>query len=85
MNIYIFEGLVNYRFGGVRKCRGLFEVKFLWYEVYIFRYNRGSLSRFIIFILNKWRVIFWRVFVVLILFILLFKRIFLLYFMVFVK
>lgn len=79
------EGPVNHRLGGVRKCRGLFEVKLSWHEVHTSRHNRGSLSRPIIPTSNKWRATSWRVLVALILFILPFMRTFLLHLMAPVK
>lgn len=73
---------VNHRLGGVRKCRGLFEVKLSWHGVHTSRHNRVSLSRPIIPTSNKWRATSWRVLVALILFILPFTRTFLLHLMV---
>lgn len=73
---------VNHRLGGVRKCRGLFEVKLSWHGVHTSRHNRVSLSRPIIPTSNKWRATSWRVLVALILFILPFMRTFLLHLMV---
>lgn len=85
MNTHTSEGPVNHRLGGVRKCRGLFEVKLSWHEVHTSRHNRGSLSRPIIPTSNKWRATSWRVLVALILFILPFMRTFLLHLMAPVK
>lgn len=73
---------VNHCLGGVRKCRGLFEVKLSWHGVHTSRHNRVSLSRPIIPTSNKWRATSWRVLVALILFILPFMRTFLLHLMV---